>query len=190
MIGTFEFSIFLVKNPLPKKIKKKCGMHNYIGFIIDNEDKLNFHSNYHIYSISEAANKVGDVVFCLTDLFQLYITTDYDKGFNIDPGDYTDDGSFKKVKLEFEKYCSLHSNDIDGAIDYIEPYIGKEEYRRIDISTTINNEGVEHFLTKRYDIVLRLNCVNTGSNTIPKFRNKRCRNTRKAYNLLYKNLFK
>ena len=187
MIGNFDYTIFIVKNPLPKRIKKKCGMHNYIGFVIDNEDKLNFHSKYHIYSISEAANKIGDMIYCLTDLFQFYIT-DFDKGFIIDPGDYRDDGSFKKVKSEFEEYCSLHR--IDEAINIFEPYNGKEEYRRIDISTTINNEGMERFLTKDYDVVLRLNCVNIGSNTIPRFRNKRCKNIRKAYNLLYKNLFK
>ena len=187
MIGNFDYTIFVVKNPLPKKIKKKHRMNNYIGFVVDNENKLNFYSKYCIYGIGEADNKIGDMIYCLIDLFQLYIT-DFNKGFNIDSGDYRDDGSFKKIKTEFEEYCSIHSTD--ETIDYIEPYIGKEEYRRIDISTTINNEGVEHYLTKKYDIVFKINCVNTDSNVIPRFRNRRGKNIRKAYNLLYKDLFK
>ena len=65
MIGTFKFSIFLVKNPLPRKIKKKNRMENYIGFIVDADERFNSIAS----SIISENNSPGLVLYNLKGFF-------------------------------------------------------------------------------------------------------------------------
>ena len=186
MINTFKFSIFLVKNTLPKRFKKKNRLENYVGFIVDADERFNSIAN----SIISENNSPGLVLYNLTGFFQCYINRE-DGSFCIDPGDYRDpDIYIKKAKYEYIKYLS-DSTDISPILSGIEKFcVDEKNYKKINISLDINNEGYECFASKDGDSIYRISCVTTGSGVIPKFRNKRERNIAKAYNLLYKNLFK
>ncbi len=183
MIGTFKFSIFLVKNTLPRRIKKKNRMENYVGFIVDADERFNSIAS----SIISENNSPGLVLYNLTGFFQCYINR-ADGSFCIDPGDYRDpDIYIKKAKLEYIKYL-YDCTDID--ISDIEKFcIEEKKYKKIDISLDINNEGYEWYNFKYVDAICRLNCATTDSGVIAKFRNKRERNIAKAYILNYKNIF-
>lgn len=182
MIGTFKFSIFLVKNPLPRKIKKKNRMENYIGFIVDADERFNSIAS----SIISENNSPGLVLYNLTGFFQCYINR-ADGSFCIDPGDYRDPDTYiKKAKTEYIKYLC---DSIENPGNIEKYYSGKEKIKKIDISLDINNEGYEWFNYKYIDAVCRLNCVTTDSGVIAKLRNKREINIAKAYILNYKNIF-
>ena len=183
MIGTFKFSIFLVKNPLSKRIKKKNRMNTYVGFIVDADERFNSIAS----SIISENNSPGLVLYNLSGFFQSYVNRE-DGSFCVEPGDYRDPDSYiKKAKLEYIKYLS-DSIDISPS-DSDKYYTGKEKYKKIDISLDINNEGYEWFVFKYVDAICRLNCATTDSGVIAKFRNKRERNIAKAYILNYKNIF-